>query len=149
MSPAEFRKKVVGLIDPNRHATGAAETQAVKETAVQLCLILCELYGDTLDRMKLWDRIATALSVAASKCDDGDTDRFISLCLEHVQADPAAAARHELFANWVSTMGVRDAAHRQMFVRVAGQQSYVILVHARSAWEKRKETKMAAKGGVK
>lgn len=147
IDPAEFRRRVANLIDPNRKPTGAAETASVKEEAKQLCLALCELYGDDLDRIKLWDRIGTALTTAASKCDGGDTDLFASLCLDHVKADGAKAARHEGFANWVVTMASRDAAYRQLFVQHCGQKTPIVLVHARAAWEQFKKTN--AKGVVK
>lgn len=144
MDTTEFRRRVAGLIDPNRK-TGAAETASIKEEAKHLCLALCELFGESLDRVTLWDRIGTALSTAAAKCDDGDTDRFASLCLDHVKADNAAAARHEGFAAWVVTLASRDDAYRQAFVRHCGIKTPIILVHARHAWEQRKATKGGAK----
>lgn len=140
---AEFRRRVAGLIDPTRK-TGAAETASVKEEATQLCLAMCELFGDSLDRMSLWDRIGSALSTAAAKCDDGDTDRFAALCLEHVKADDSAAARNEIFSSWVVTMAARDDAYRQLFVRHCGTKTAIVVVHARAAWEKRKQTKGGA-----
>lgn len=145
IDPAEFRRRVAGLTDPTRRPTGAAEAASVKDEARQLCLTLCELFGDALDRVTLWDRIGTALTTAAAKCDDGDTDRFAALCLDHVRGDPAAAARHEGFANWVVAMAARDDAYRQAFVRHCGAKAAIVLVHARHAWEQKKA---AAKGGV-
>lgn len=106
---------------------------------------MCELFGESLDRMTLWDRIGSALSTSAAKCDDGDTDRFASLCLEHVKADHAAAARHEGFAAWVVAMASRDDAYRQLFVRHCGSKTAIVLVHARHAWEQRKQMKAGAK----
>lgn len=111
---------------------------------MQLCLALCELFGKSLDRLTLWDRIGSALLTAAAKCDDGDTDRFAALCLDHVKGDPAAAARHEGFSALVVTLAARDDAYRQLFVRHCGQKAAVVLVHARAAWERRKQ----AKGGA-
>jgi hypothetical protein len=140
IDPKQFRLKVAGLIDPNRK-TGQAEEASIKEEAKSLCLILCELFGESLDRMTLWDRIATALKTSAAKCDDGDTDRFVSLCLESIKADDAAAARHQEFSWWVSTMSARDDAHRQAFIRHINTKTPIVLVHARNAWEERKQIK--------
>lgn len=139
----EFRRRVAGLIDPNRK-TGAAETAAVKEEAKQLCLAMCELFGESLDRMTLWDRITSALTTSAAKCDDGDTDRFISMCLDHIKADNAQAARNELLAPLVMTLETRDDAYRQMFVRHCGTKAAIVAIHARAAWEQRKKTKAGA-----
>lgn len=140
----EFRRRMAGLIDPNRK-TGAAETASVKEEAKQLCLALCELFGDSLDRMTLWDRIATALTSSAAKCDDGDTDRFAAMCLEHVKGEPAAAARHVGFGNWVTTMAERDDAYRQALIRHCGAKAAIVLVHTRAAWENIKKMKAVQK----
>lgn len=140
----EFRRRVAGLIDPNRRPTGAAETASIKEEATQLCLALCELYGDGLERMAMWDKISSALSAAAAKCDDGDTDRFAALCLETVQADHTRAACNESFAHWVLTMSTRDEAHRQAFVRHCGAKTAIVVVHARAAWQQRKQMKGGA-----
>lgn len=139
----EFRRRVAGLADPARR-TGAAEEASVKEEAKQLCLALCELFGESLDRLSLWDRIGSALAAAAAKCDDGDTDRFAALCLDHVKADHAAAARHAGFAAWVVTLAGRDDAYRQLFVRHCGAKAAIVLVHARHAWEERKRVKGGA-----
>lgn len=136
----EFRRRVAGLIDPNRK-TGTLETKSIAEEAKQFCLAMCELFGASLDRMTLWDRLGSALTTAAAKCDGGDTDRFAALCLEHIKADPAAAARHEQFASWVVTLAERDDAYRQAFVRHCGSKAAIVLVHARRAWEDRKKTK--------
>lgn len=141
----EFRRRVAGLIDPNRKPTGAAEELSVKEEAKQLCLAMCELFGDSLDRVTLWDKIGAAIVAAASKCDDGDTDRFASLCLDTIKADHSAAARHDGFAAWVVTMAERDAAYRQLFVRHCGKKTPIVLIHARNAWEQRKQTKGGAR----
>jgi hypothetical protein len=111
-------------------------------------LILCELFGDGLDRTTLWDKIAAALTTASAKCDDGDTDRFVSLCLETVQADPAHAARLPEFLQWVEAMETRDEAYRQAFVRHCGAMAAVVVAHGRAAWEKRKQLRAAAKGGA-
>lgn len=141
----EFRRRVAGLIDPNRKATGEAEVASLKEEAKLLCLAMCELFGESLERMTLWDKIGAALSAAATKCDDGDTDRFAALCLETIKADDSAAARHDGFANWVTTMATRDDAYRQAFVRHCGAKTAIVLVHARHAWEQRKAMKGAGK----
>lgn len=139
----EFRRKIAGLVDPNRKTTGAVETESIKQEAIAFCLVLCDLFGEALSRMTLWDRIGTALTTASAKCDDGDTDRFASLCIEHVKADNAAAARHEQFGGWVMTMAVRDDAYRQAFVRYCASKSPIVLVHARSAWEQKKAERKA------
>lgn len=109
---------------------------------------MCETFGDSLARETLWDKIAAALTTSAAKCDDGDTDRFVSLCLDSVKADPAHAARLPEFLRWVQTMAARDEAYRQAFVRHCGTKAAVVCAHGRAAWEDRKKQRAAAKGGA-
>lgn len=148
IDPTEFRRRVAGLTDPTRRPTGAAETLSVKEEAKGLCLIGCELFGESLARETLWDKIAAGLVASAAKCDDGDTDRFVSLFLDSIKADPAKAARLDEFTRWVTTMDARDEAYRQNFVRQCGQKAAVFVAHGRAAWEERKKLRQAAKGGA-
>lgn len=144
IDPQQFRLKVAGLIDPNRKPTGAAETESIKQLAIDLCLTMCELYGESLDRMSLWDRITTALKTAAAKCDDGDVERFAALCMDHVKADYARAAANVRFSNFVSTMETRDEAFRQAFVRHCDLKASIVAVHARNRWAEVKELKGGA-----
>jgi hypothetical protein len=144
IDPKEFRLLVAGLIDPNRKPTGAAETESIRNLAVDLCLVMCELYSDKLDRVKLWDGITNALKVAAAKCDDGDCERFAAICLDKVQADHATAAANKRFANWITDMETRDDAFRQAFVRHCDLKASIVVVHARNQWEKVKMMKGGA-----
>jgi len=143
--PKQFRLHVAGLIDPNRKPTGAAETASIKLLAVDLCLVMCELYDETLDRMKLWDGITNALKTAAAKCDDGDCERFAALCLEKIKADPSRAAANERFSQWIETMETRDDALRQSFVRHCDLKASIVVVHARNRWGQIKDMKAGVK----
>jgi len=89
--------------------------------------------------MTLWDRIGSALAGACAKCADGDTDRFVSLCLEHVKADSGRASRHEILPRMLGDWSERPAAWRQGFVRYIATHSFAVLAHARLAWERIKE----------
>lgn len=144
----QWRLKLAGLTDPDSSGDdgnpNAAEHRAA---AVDLCLCLCELFGESLDRVTLWDRIASALATAAAKCHDGDTDRFASLALEHVKADPGAATRHEGFCAWMLSCGERPSSWRQGFVRYVVTHSFAALAHGRRAWEQRKTERTAKRNG--
>ncbi len=142
---AVFRLKLAGLTDPDSSGEDNPSAAEHKATSIDLCVFLCELFGETLDRLSLWDRIASALATAASKTDDGDTDRFITLCLEHVKADPAAAARHLPLGGLLSACDGKSLAWRQGWVRYISGHSYAIVSHARATWEQVKESR---KGGA-
>ena len=114
----------------------------MREHAVQLCLVMCEVWGESLDRLTLWDRIDSGMKAAAAKCQGGDTERFAALCLDHVRADTARAACNELFVGWLMFMDGVDDAFRQRFVAYCGSMSAVVCVHARRAWQDRMATRV-------
>lgn len=143
-----FRQKLAGLTDPDYSAgddnSAAAEH---KRAAIDLCVCLCELFGESLDRTTLWDRIGSALMGACPKCADGDTDRFVSLCMEHVRADVGRASRHEILPKLLADWSERPAVWRQGFVRYVATHLFSIVPHARLAWERVKERRAASNGG--
>ena len=130
-----IRRKLAGLSDPGRLAGSAGETSEIRETASRLCSILASLFGDDLDRLTLWSRIDSALSTAVAKVSDGDLDRLVSLCLDHVKADPAKAAACEPLGHLISIFGVRPPAWRMALLNYLGTHRYAVLVHGRARWE--------------
>lgn len=134
--PETFRQTLAGLTDPDYSDDAAGAADEYKASAIDLCLCLCELFGESLDRTTLWDRIASALATAAAKANDGNTDRFASLCLDHVRADPGQASRHDRFSAWLTVASAKPMAWRQGVVRYVVGHSYALIAHARLAWEK-------------
>jgi len=142
----EFRRTLAGLCDPDAGEFPDAPSVEYEESAVELGLCLCELFGSSLDRLTLWDRIATAISTAAVKCDDGDVSRFVSLALDHVRADPGRAAVNPRLGELLSKTMTRNPSWREGFVRWMGSHLYVLMVYVRRAWQDVKSEVAAASG---
>lgn len=138
-----WRQRLAGLTDPDYSADDNPAAQEYKVRAVELVLCLCELFGDSLDRMTLWDRIGSALGASCAKCDDGDIDRFVSAALEHVKADAGASSRNDRLAKQLPAMCAKGLSWRQGFVRYVASHSFSVLAHGRLAWEKVKEGRKA------
>jgi len=134
ISTEEFRRKLAGLVDPDRGG-GDAEAADVKEAAHRLGCVLAHLFGEDLDRMTLWERIAGGFATACAKVDDGDLDRFVSLCLEHVKADAAKASACGALGELLQTFGVRPIEWRHRFVGYVRSHYYPVVVHSRARWE--------------
>jgi hypothetical protein len=131
-----FRQEIAGLLE--RHEDDH-EPDDFGDTAALLCVTLAEQFdSDTLDRLKLWDRISSGILTAAAKVDDGDLDRFLSLCLEHVKASPGRAATSDTVARLIGAFD-QDEAWRIGFVRYCVSHHYPILIHGRAAWQRHKE----------
>lgn len=135
ISTDDLRRRLAGLVDPER-TPGASEEMEYKEAAHRLGCVLASLFGESLDRLTLWDRIGSGFATACAKVDDGDLDRFASICLDHVKADPGAAASNAALGALLSTFAARPIEWRQGFVRYIRSHSYSVLVHARSRWER-------------
>lgn len=59
--------------------------------AVQFCAALPAVFGESLDRMTLWDKIASAIQSGYAKTVSGDLDLFIQHVLESIKSEPGKA----------------------------------------------------------
>lgn len=132
-----LRRALAGLADPDRPGVGEgiAEATELRETAARLCSILASLFGEELDRLTLWSRIDSALEQAGAKVADGDLDRYVSLCLEHVKADAGKAAACEGLRQLFATFAARPIEWRQALVRHIASRRYAVVVRGRDRWE--------------
>lgn len=137
LTPQEARERIAGLVDPNNTlAPGWAEEQ--KRKAIEFVASLPEVFGDTLDRMTLWDRIGTALQSAHAKTVGADCEFFVSRVLDHIQAAPSAVARNvsvQFMLDWLAGCSVEA---RQAWLAYLHTHFYAVLVNAKAAWEERK-----------
>lgn len=134
-----FRRKLAGLSDPLSPVTGLGEKASVKDSAIKFCSILASLYNVSEDRTSIWEHIGKAIKTSLSKVSDDDIDRFISLCLESVQADEAKTAASAPLLAVMSTAAMWEPEHRFAFLQYLGTHSYAVLVHARARWEQVKK----------
>jgi len=132
-----WRLQLAGLTDPD-YSTGKDDNRSKeehKQWAINLCLACCELFGEDLDRMTLWDRIPSAMATASVKCGDGDIDQFVSLCLDHIKADSAKAARNDRVVALLMGASDKPITWRQGLVRYIVQHSFAIVAYGRRDWE--------------
>jgi hypothetical protein len=129
-----FRRKLAGLADPERKIE-AAEKVEVKEAAIRLCSIFANLFGESLDRITLWEKIGSALRTSCAKVSDDDLDRFVTLCLEHIQAEDSKVAACAALMQMIETFAVRPSEWKYAFTAYINTHRTALLVHARSRWE--------------
>lgn len=120
--------------------------QDFRHASEDLCLLMAEMYNrDSLDVKKLWERIGTGIAVACEKVSDGDLDRFINVCLEHVKCDIGKVASNETASAVMRRLIPKEESWRLAFVDYLKKHSYVAVVFGRAAWEAKKTKK---KGGA-
>lgn len=149
---AHFRLVLAGLVDPDYAGEDSAAAAQHREWAVDWCVCLCDLFGDSIDRVTLWTKIAAALSAACAKCDDGDVERFVDLCLRTVQADAGLAAASPDLDRLLLTASAKPISWRQGLVRYIESRTFAITAHARRQWGTvkagRRDARALSEGGT-
>lgn len=140
LSTEQFRQRLAGLIDPQERLSPDFQAEQ-KNHAIQFVACLPEVFGESLDRLTLWDRIGTALQTAHAKTAGEDYEFFISRVLEHIKAEPARVARCETIQYVMHWMADCPSEARHAWLAYMHTHLYAVLVHAKWAWEQAKETR--------
>lgn len=137
LSAEEWRQKLAGLVDPNRQLP-PMEQEAVKAEAVSLISVLPSLYGDSLDRKAMWERIGNGIASATAKC-GGQWDRFLNDILEYIKADPGRVASSAAIGRFIETMECRPKEWHEQFLRYLETRGNIVVVKARLLWNLNKK----------
>lgn len=134
----QFRRQLAGLLDPDRSKPGVAEKVEIRDLSYRFCSILASLYGVSEDRKDLWPHITKAVATALAKVTDADLDRFATLCLESVQADPAQMAACDPLFQVLSQFAAHEAVPewRHAFLQYIRSHLMAIVVHSRDRWKR-------------
>lgn len=136
---------MAGLIDPTEKVSPETH-EGIKKLAVEFVTLLARHFNrDTIDALKLWERIGTAIESAYAKTPAGEPLLFLNLCLEHIDAsrsrvlsDPEADRIMEMFEN-------EDQAFAVSFIGYLKSRDYVVLTQAKRAWEAEKAARPKTK----
>ena len=149
LTPADFLAAAKQHVDPDRRLS-AAEPENIRQEAVRVVTGYCCLFGASLDRKTLWDKIATALASACAKVGgEGDIDRWIDLCLEHIRAEPGNVVRLKTFTDLRESLRTRDEPWRRAFLRYVENHRFAVLAYSRARWEQiKKERELRGKSSA-
>lgn len=132
LTPEEFRQKIAGLTSTD---VAFYEPERFKALAVRLGFVMAKLFNrSVLDPMSLWERIGNGLRVAAAKVGNGDTDKFIDICLDFIQADPVRVAADEDCAALIYELADQEEPFRRQWIRYINERVFVITTFARRDW---------------
>lgn len=142
LDPSTWRQMLAGLTDDEEHEGWLEEYRGL---GASLVLMLARFYDRAkLEPVKLWERIASGIASACEQVDDGDLDRLLTLCFDHVCASHSAVAADEEFAPLILDLTTREESWKLSFVRYLRTHSYTVIIHGRAMWEARKTER---KGG--
>lgn len=105
---------------------------AAQDFLIDICAILPKFYGEELDRMRLWDRIGSALDILASKlCDN---EEIADILIAHVCGDFSVASADSTLNDLIkksSKISVASIKH------VISRKKLFIICKAREGWVSR------------
>ena len=148
LTTEQFRLALAGLLDPQAKES-AIPREEIKALAIAFVGGLPEVFGKELDRLKMWDRIATAVQSAFAKTACDDHEFFVAEVLGHIKANPSEAADNESIANTLDTLGGWPSVDRQGWLNYLHSHLIPVMVHARKRWTTTKETKKAESAAKK
>jgi CO dehydrogenase/acetyl-CoA synthase gamma subunit (corrinoid Fe-S protein) len=129
ISAKEFRIRLAALENPEQKFA-EDDLQKIKIQSVQFILVLREVYGEVLDRKKVWERITNGLPVAAAKS-MGKIDKFIADMLAYVHANANAVVGNDTLKALVDELKYESKEYQRLFIRYCVEYRMLIALAAR------------------
>lgn len=130
----EFRQRLAGLVDPMPVKQQFFDSHA-KELSVRFLASLPKIFGSSLDRITMWDKIAAAVQSAYAKNASGDTDLFVQHVLETIQAEPSKVVACESFEKALDEISGLSRSQQQDWLVYLATHLVPVLVFARREYK--------------
>ena len=130
ISEVEFRRELAGLEAPEVRINENERAQ-MKELGVQFFLALRDVYGESLDRKKIWERIVDGINVSAAKS-GGKIEKFIASMLDYVRAEANSVISCELLAGVIDRTALMTIENQRYFIRICSEYRMLICLEARA-----------------
>lgn len=137
MDTIRFRQRLAGLIDANE-AIAPQLKEVSRLNAIRFAATLPALFSDKLNRLKMWDRIASGILSAAAKTASGDYEFFITEVLQHVQCDPGRAACSRRIAQVMDVLRDATVTERQGWIDYLATHIHTVVIRGKAEWERYK-----------
>jgi len=139
ISAETFRQKLAGLESPEKHFS-EEELADLHAGAVDLIKSLHGVYGATLDRKAVWERISNGIPVAAAKS-GGRGEKFLAEMLDYVKAEAGMVASSDALKKaTVFLLAASPEAQRQ-FIRICVEYRMLLCLKARESVIEARESK--------
>lgn len=121
---------MAGLVDPLEEKSEWF-SEVAKDLAIQFCAALPAVFGESLDRITLWDKIASAIKSGYAKTVSGDIDLFVQHVLESIQSEESKAVACERLTIAIDRLQSLEEHERQDWLQYLVTHLIPVLVHAR------------------
>jgi len=135
-SAESFRRKLAGL-EALETKFSNEEVEKMKILGVELVKALRNVFGSSLDRMSLWNRISNGLSIAAAKS-QGKVDKFFVGLLDYVRAEAHIVASNESLITISDKLLGMSPEQQRMFIRICAEYRMLLCLQAREDVEEYK-----------
>lgn len=122
------------MIDPAEAVT-VTQKETYRLLAVEFCAALPAVFGDTLDRMTLWDRIASGIQSGYAKTFGGDLELFVQHVLEHIKAEASRVVTCDRICDAQERLYDLSSEDRQAWLTYLVTHLVPTLVFARKEWK--------------
>lgn len=133
---------MAGLVD-SQERIGIDQRANIKALAIEFAAALPSVFGESLDRLTMWDRIGSGLQTGFAKSAGADCEYFVNEVLNHVKASSSKASANQAIGHVLDTLGGWSDVDRQGWLAYFNTHLIPILVHSRAAWEQVKEEQKA------
>ena len=131
ISAEQFRQRLAGLASPEKRFT-EDELEDMKGIAVRMVRALRDVFGASLDRKTVWERIANGITVAAAKS-GGKTDKYLAEMLAYVKAEANQVVGSDALKAVKDTLETLTADQQRQFIRVCVEYRMLLCLEARES----------------
>jgi hypothetical protein len=122
------------MIDPAEAVT-LTQRESHRLLAIEFCAALPAVFGDTLDRTTLWDRIASGIQSGYAKTVSGDLELFVQHVLEHIKAEASRVVACDRICSIQERLYDLSSDDRQAWLQYLVTHLVPTLVFARKEWK--------------
>lgn len=134
LTPQQVRERLAGLIDPAERIT-VTDRETWRLLAIEFAACLPIVFGDTLDRTTLWDRIASGIQSAYAKTAGSDVEIFVQHVLEHLKAEAAKVVASDRVCDIQERLYDLDSEARRGWMDYLATHLIPVLTFARKEWK--------------
>ena len=134
LSPQAVRQRLAGLIDPAEKVS-VTDRELWRLLAIEFASCLPIVFGDTLDRTTLWDRIASGLQSAYAKTAGSDIELFVQHIMEHIKAEASRVVASDRVCGIQERLYDLDDEGRRGFMDYVATHLIPVLTFARREWK--------------